>query len=140
MFNLEAVAAGICTEQQSLKIMDWVSGKRIVEADSQNAPGISDEDRAGNYATGVTGTRVNADGSFKDEGTLGIYDFEFAPRSTTVRNQNQYVWNWAGSNAFGGQVQDGGAIMYLSYYDLMSRIDTYGADDGFARLKGIQKW
>ena len=46
MFNLEAVAAGICTEQQSLKIMDWVSGKRIVEADSQNAPGISDEDRA----------------------------------------------------------------------------------------------
>lgn len=30
--------------------------------------------------------------------------------------------------------------MYLSYYDLMSRIDTYGADDGFARLKGIQKW
>ena len=140
MFNLEAVAAGICTEQQSLKIMDWVSGKRIVEADSQNAPGISDEDRAGNYATGVTGTRVNADGSFKDEGTLGIYDFEFAPRSTTVRNQNQYVWNWAGSNAFGGQVQDGGAIMYLSYYDFMSRIDTYGADDGFARLKGIQKW
>ena len=140
MFNLEAVAAGICTQEQATQIMDWVSGKRIVEEDAQNAPGNSPEAKEGNYASGYQGTRLNEDGSFKDAGTLGIYDFEFAPRSTTVKNTNQYVWNWAGNNAFGGQVQDGGAIMYMSYYDLMSRISTYGADDAFGRLKGIQTW
>lgn len=140
MFNLEAVAAGICTDEQAKKIMDWVSGKRIVAEDAEAAPGSSMEAKEGNYASGVTGTRLNADGSFKDEGTLGIYDFEFAPRSTTVRNINQYVWNWGGTNTFGGQVQDGGAIMYLSYYDMMSRISAYGADNGFERLKGIQSW
>ncbi len=140
MFNLEAVAAGICTDEQAEKIMDWVSGKRIVAEDAEAAPGNSPEAKEGNYASGVTGTRLNADGSFNDEGTLGIYDFEFAPRSTTVRNINQYVWNWGGTNTFGGQVQDGGAIMYLSYYDMMSRISAYGANNGFERLKGIQTW
>ena len=140
MFNLEAVAAGICTEEQAKEIMDWVSGRRIVEADAENAPGATPEAQEGNYASGVKGTRVNEDGSFADEGTLGIYDFEFAPRSTTVKNLSQYVWNWAGNNAFGGQVQDGGAIMYLSYYDLMSRLSVYGADDAFERLQGIQAW
>lgn len=140
MFNLEAVTSGICTPEQGRLIMDWVSGERIVKEDAENAPGNSPEVQEGNYASGVKGTRVNEDGSFADEGTLGIYDFEFAPRSTTVKNYNQYVWNWSGSNAFGGQVQDGGAIMYLSYYDLMSRISVYGADNAFGRLKGIQTW
>ena len=140
MFNLEVIAAGICTQEQAKEILDWVSGERIVEEDAASAPGATPEAKEGNYATGYQGTRLNEDGSFADEGTLGIYDFEFAPRSTTVKNTNQYVWNWAGNNAFGGQVQDGGAIMYLSYYDLMSRISTYGADNAFERLKGIQTW
>ena len=140
MFNLEAVAAGIATDEQAKSIMDWVSGARIVEQDKAAAPGYDDADKEKNYAAGFKGTRVQEDGSFADSGTLGIYDYEFAPRSTTVRNQNQYVFNWGASNEFGGQVQDGGAIMYLSYYDLMSRIDVYGADNGFERLKGIQSW
>lgn len=140
MFNLEAVAAGVCTDEQATRIMDWVSGKRIIEEDAASAPGNTPEDKEGNYASGYQGTRLNEDGSFADTGTLGIYDFEFAPRSTTVKNYNQYVWNWGGTNEFGGQVQDGGAIMYLSYYDLMSRLSTYGADDAFDRLKGIQTW
>lgn len=140
MFNLEAVAAGIATEEQAKSIMDWISGARIVEQDREAAPGSDEASKEKNYASGVKGTRVQEDGSFADSGTLGIYDYEFAPRSTTVRNQNQYVFNWGASNEFGGQVQDGGAIMYLSYYDLMSRIDVYGADNGFERLKGIQTW
>lgn len=140
MFNLEAVAAGICTDEQAKQIMDWVSGERIVEEDAEAAPGLTEESKQENYASGYRGTRVQEDGSFGYTGTLGIYDFEFAPRSTTVRNANQYVWNWAGTNKFGGQVQDGGATMYLSYYDLMSRLSTYGADNAFTRLKGIQTW
>ena len=138
MFNLEAVAAGITTDEQSKKIMSWVAGERIVESD------IQENNRE--YAVGLKGTAVNPDGSFKEEEdedpyTYGIYDFEFAPRSTTVKNKRQYFWSWGGqSTAFGEQVQDGGAIMYLSYYDIMSRISARGADDRFERLKDIQKW
>ncbi len=132
MFNLEAVAEGIATPEQAEQVMSWVNGDRIVQADIQK----NEQD----YAAGKKGTAVNEDGSLSIDGTLGIYDFEFAPRSTTVKNYNQYVWAWGGTNEFGGQVQDGGAIMYVSYYDIMSRIKTRGADDGFARLKEIQKW
>lgn len=122
MFNLEAVAEGIATPEQAEQVMSWVNGDRIVQADIQK----NEQD----YAAGKKGTAVNEDGSLSIDGTLGIYDFEFAPRSTTVKNYNQYVWAWGGTNEFGGQVQDGGAIMYVSYYDIMSRIKTRGADDG----------
>ena len=30
--------------------------------------------------------------------------------------------------------------MYTSFYDLMARVDTLGADDAFARLTAIQNW
>jgi hypothetical protein len=38
------------------------------------------------------------------------------------------------------QVQNGGAIMYTTFYDLMSRVRVNGANDAFARLKTIEKW
>ena len=132
MFNLEAIDAGLATEQQAEKIMEWVSGDRIVQEDTQAG--------TQRYAAGKVGSAVEEDGSLNSTGEYGIYDFEFAPRSTTVKNTEQYYWRWGGNNLFGNQVQDGGAIMYVSYYDLMSRIQTRGADDAFARLKEIQKW
>ena len=132
MFNLEAIAEGIATPEQSELIMDWVNGDRIIESDMQG----NEQD----YAVGKKGTAVQPDGSLSVVGSYGIYDLEFAPRSTTVKNYNQYVWAWGGTNEFGEQVQDGGAIMYVSYYDIMSRIKTRGADDAFGRLKEIQAW
>jgi hypothetical protein len=38
------------------------------------------------------------------------------------------------------QLQNGGADMYTTFYDLMSRIQTYGANDALARLKEIGAW
>lgn len=108
MFNLEAVQCGIANDEQAQQIMDWISGKRIIEG----------EDSVGE----------------------DIYIFEFAPRATTIENKSQYV-NGGGQIAlFGGQVQDGGTSMYMSYYDLMSRIRVYGQDNAFDRLKEIQDW
>ena len=73
----------------------------------------------------------------------GLYDYVFAPRSITVNNTNvlngQYEEvgkNWS----LGGNCQYGGAIMYSSYFDLMSRIDVLGADNAFDRLQAIQGW
>lgn len=117
MWNLEAIYYGIADEEQAKSIMDWVSGKRIVEADKTSGGSVGED----------------------------IYHYEFAPRTTTMKKDG--LFSGVYENAIGGsiefgtkQVQYGGAIMYLSYYDLMNRIDTYGADDAFARLKEIQSW
>lgn len=133
MYNLEAIASGVATEEQAKDILDWVNGDRIVREDVNEA-----DDQA--YATGKKGTAVQTDGSIDSSGTLGIYDFEFAPRVSTVKNREHYYWDWNGQVAYADQLQDGGATMYVSYYDILSRIQTRGASDAFGRLKEIQSW
>lgn len=141
MYNLEAIETGVATAEQAKKILDWVNGDRIVEADKVT-DGDYPQDDEQSYATGKKGSAVQADGYVDSEGTLGIYDYEFAPRTSTVKNHKHYYWDWTtGESAmYAEQLQDGGATMYVSYYDIMSRIDTRGADDAFARLKEIQAW
>lgn len=117
MWNMKAIYYGIATEEQQKSIMDWISGERIVESDKEGG-GSSGED---------------------------IYYYEFAPRITTVNDIGLFTKYY--ENAMGGdvpygvkQIQYGGAAIFLSYYDLMSRIDTYGSDNAFERLKEMQKW
>lgn len=111
-WNLEAVDRGIPNEAQAKDIMDWISGERLI--------------------TGETSTGSD------------IYDFKFAPRVNTVRNtQYGYYWRWYwGSNApaWAAQVQDGGAIGAWTYYDLSGRLEIYGKDNAFERMKEIQAW
>ncbi len=123
VYNLEAVASGVPTPEQSEKIMEWIDGDRIIEGDlaqGKKGSGYVDAENPSSY---------------------GIYDLEFAPRTTTIKNDKQYYWGWNGSMvAYGEQVQDGGAIMFTSYYDLLARIRVRGADNAFERLKEIQAW
>lgn len=122
-YNLEAIASGISTQEQSASIMQWIDGERIVEGD---------------LAQGKLGKGFG--GSDPDK-VYGIYDLQFAPRTTTVKNSEDYVWGWAGGTVgYGDQVQDGGGLMFTSYYDLMSRVMILGADNAYGRLKEIQKW
>ena len=117
-FNMEMIYFGIATEEQAVKVMDWISGKRIVESDM--ASGDSSQ-----YSVGED-----------------IYAFEFAPRISTVKN----TWNWVFNLGlpfnlpFGDQIQDGGSTIFISFYDFMARKEVYGIDDAFARLKEIQAW
>ena len=118
MWNMEAIYYGIATEVQAKSIMDWISGKRIVEQDRYGSQG---ED---------------------------IYYFEFAPRVNTYSPEDKYdlsILNGFYTNVsqveYGvTQVQNGGAIMYTSFYDLMSRISTYGGNDAYSRLTDIKDW
>ena len=118
MWNTEAIYYGIATDEQAKTIMDWISGKRIVEQDQYGSQG---ED---------------------------IYYFEFAPRVNTYTVEDQddlsmFTGFWSGNKGvtYGEvQVQNGGAIMYTTFYDLMSRIQTYGADDAYNRLTAIKDW
>ena len=70
------------------------------------------------------------------------YDYEFAPRTTTLKNYEQYTsGHYTEANkAYSASCQDGGAILFTSYYDMMARIQAKGVDDAYKRLKGIRDW
>ncbi|MEO8269654.1 MAG: glycosyl hydrolase family 65 protein [Aureliella sp.] len=108
--NNEAVAYGFATPQQARQVYDWLDGNRIVDGD----------------------TSQGAD----------IYHWRFAPRVTTRRNTQDYVWAWSApqSISWGDQIQDGGAVLGFSFYDLMARLQTKGADDAWKRLQEILTW
>ncbi|MFN9984723.1 MAG: hypothetical protein ACK52S_04135, partial [Pirellula sp.] len=108
--NLEAIDYGMATREQARSILDWIDGKRVIEGD----------------------TSQGAD----------IYRWRFAPRATTKRNIETYGWVWSApeSIAWGDQVQDGGAVLGFSYFDLMARLKTNGPDDAWKRLREILEW
>ena len=117
MWNLEAIYYGIPTEEQTKEIMDWISGRRIVEEDVYGSQG---ED---------------------------IYFFEFAPRANTFSHEeltDSSIFSGSFVNpecVFGEtQIQNGGAVMYLSFFDLMARLNVYGANDAYERLIAIKDW
>ncbi|MEW4565057.1 hypothetical protein AB1K70_21210 [Bremerella sp. JC770] len=108
--NLEAIYYGFATPTQAEQIMAWIDGRREV---------------AGDTSTGAD-----------------IYRWRFAPRATTRRNTEWYAWVWHNPDqiAWGGQVQDGGAVLGFSYHDLMARLEINGPDDAAKRLKAIAQW
>jgi hypothetical protein len=108
--NNEAVVFGLATPEQSETIHSWINGSRTVAGD----------------------TSVSA----------GIYHWRFGPRSTTLRNIDYYFWGWSNPETvpWGYQVQDGGAVLGWSYYDLMARLKTAGPDNAAARLNEIARW
>ncbi|MCX7002098.1 MAG: hypothetical protein NTV22_02350, partial [bacterium] len=106
----EAVSSGYASPRQAEQIMQWLDGTRIV---------------AGDTSTGAD-----------------MYRWEFAPRATTRRNTDYYTYSWPHPETipFGGQVQDGGAVLCFSYHDLMTRLRTRGPDNAWQRLRAITDW
>lgn len=108
--NLDAIWYGLAPADRARRIMDWIDGRRIIESD----------------------TSTGSD----------IYHWEFAPRATTKRNIEWYgqAWNMPEAIPFGGQIQDGGAVLGFSFYDLWARLQIYGPDDAWQRLVTIMRW
>jgi hypothetical protein len=75
------------------------------------------------------------------EGPADIYSkWVFAPRSTTRRNNYWFFLNNL-NIPWGHQVQDGGAILYTSGFDVMARARYRSADDAWARMTAIlDRW
>jgi hypothetical protein len=110
IINLEAIWYGIASDEHARSILDWITGKRIVEGDTSTG-----ED---------------------------IYKWRFAPRSTTLRNLEWYGQGWITPEVipWGGQVQDGGAVLGFTFYDLWARLKYLGADNAWQRLTEILDW
>ena len=108
--NLEAIHYGFASEEHAKAIMQWITGERTVDGD----------------------TSQGAD----------IYHWRFAPRASTRRNVEWYFWAWQSPESipWGGQVQDGGAVLGFSYHDLSARLKTLGPDNAWERLQEILRW
>ncbi len=108
--NLEAIYYDFATSEHAKEILSWINGDRNVAGD----------------------TSQGAD----------IYHWRFGPRSTTLRNLDWYFWAWNSPESipWGGQVQDGGAVLGFSYHDLMARLKVLGPDNAWKRLQQILTW
>lgn len=108
--NNEAIYYGFASEEHARSIRDWLDGHRTV---------------AGDTSTGAD-----------------IYHWRFGPRATTRRNVTTYFWGWSdpASIPWGGQVQDGGAVLGFSFHDTMARLQTGGPDAAWAGLRETANW
>ncbi len=68
-----------------------------------------------------------------------LYEYTFAPKTNTEDLKDQYCWGYAAAD-YGVSCQNGGAILFVSYYDIMARAQVYGANNAYARLAEIMAW
>ena len=105
--NFPAIAYGLASDEQTDAIMKWLTGERIIR---------------GENATGEN-----------------IYRWKFAavPNTVDAGAIEPHWWeDWNGALSVGpggkvpyeGNCQNGGAIFYVSYYDLLARLQWRGPD------------
>ncbi len=109
--NLEAMAYGLANKEQARRIYHWMETEKTSSG------------KADTYTKWV-----------------------FAPRANSVHNPRRdepqepapswWHFGWAGT-AFGGQCQDGGAILYTSFYDIVARAKLLDADNAYRRFREI---
>ncbi|PRX63391.1 F5/8 type C domain-containing protein [Cohnella sp. SGD-V74] len=115
--NAMAVRYGLADGAQADSIYEWLDGERIIPGE----------------------TSTGAD----------IYDWVWAPRANTVAIESKQPYWWysyngaisvapGGSATYGNHLENGGAIFYTSYDDMMGRLKSGGgADSAFARMEQI---
>ena len=112
--NVKAIAYGLAPVDRAQRIIAWLDGQRVVEGD----------------------TSTGAD----------IYHFKVGPRANTLAAEavKPSWWdNWTMEvgkgmpGEYGKQIQNGGMIFYVSYYDLMARLNAVGIANAMKRLDVI---
>ena len=68
-----------------------------------------------------------------------LYEYTFAPKTNTEDLKNQYCWAYK-AGEYGVSCQNGGAILFVSYYDILARAKVFGAENAYARLSEIMTW
>ena len=108
--NLDAIWYDLATPDHARHILDWITGRRIVLGDTSTG-----ED---------------------------IYRWRFGPRATTRRNVEWYGQGWWAPESlpWGYQIQDGGAVLGFTFYDLWARLQILGPDNAWQRLLEILAW
>lgn len=117
--NFMAVALGLADDLKAEAIYAWLDGERIIEGDT-----CTGEDIYGNFKYAARGNTLDVSKVTDDKGAwYWWYNAEtMSPAS--------------GLGAYGNQMQNGGTIFYISYYDLMGRFGL-DAESAFERFSVI---
>ena len=108
--GLEAIWYDFATPEHARRVMDWISGKRIVHGDTSIGADIY-RWRFGPRVTTLRNVEWYGQGWISPE-----------------------LIPW------GGQIQDGGGVLGFAFYDLYARLQVYGPDDAWTRLQGLLDW
>jgi len=114
--NLEAMAYGLADAEQARRIFHWME----TEPTSSGKPDT--------YSRWIFAPRANT-----------IHNPRWAPVKGKLDDVPQEPWwhfGWRGT-PYGDQCQDGGAILYTSYFDLMARTRFLGPDNALQRWREI---
>jgi len=108
--NLDSIWYDLASPEHGRQILDWITGKRIIAGDT----------------------------SFGED----IYRWRFGPRASTRRNVEWYGQGWWAPESlpWGYQIQDGGAVLGFTFYDLWARLKILGPDNAWQRLLEILTW
>ena len=115
--NLEAMAYGLADEEQARRIYRWME----TEPTSTGKPDT--------YTAYVFAPRSNT-----------IHNPMWRPDRGKIEDVPQEPWwhfGWLGTPYGDVQCQDGGAILYTSFFDLMARTKLVGADNAWRRWQEI---
>lgn len=108
--NLDSIWYGIASDSHAKKIMDWITGERIVKGDTSQGDDIYV------WRFGPRATTIR---------NLEWY---------------QFIWYKPEMFPWGGQVQDGGGVLGFTFYDLWARLQVVGADNAWQRFMEILEW
>ncbi|MCX7522549.1 GH116 family glycosyl hydrolase [Microbacterium sp. STN6] len=110
----------------------WWSSMTVAPGALAYADGVADPSARSRFVVAI--------GEYFD-GPADIYSkWIYAPRATTRRN-NYWFFLEELTTPWGNQVQDGGAILYTSGFDVMARARYRGGDDAWQRMTTIlDRW
>ena len=123
MVNVMACKYGLADENRAKLIYSWLDGARIIEGDTSTGSDI--------YGEYIYAPRTNT-----------------VDMSTITDEYGRYYWFDHGGElpctpgTFGGyghQMQNGGTIFYISYYDLVGRINTNNVETAKDRFDTIMQ-
>lgn len=121
--NFMACQAGLASEEQAELIYSWVDGTRIIEGDTSQGSDIY-----GEFIYAARATTIDA-------------------HNITNSNGQHYWWDHGGQlpttpgsfGGFGHQMQNGGTIFYISFYDVLGRIKSGNVDSAIERFNTIME-
>ncbi len=127
--NLEAITYGLATHEQATAIFEWLDGRRII---------VGDKQKVGERMTGATGAEIYALGWAPVSTTRAVESITVAGKHWWWHLENKITVAGPDANAsYGEHLENGGAIFYVSHYDLLARLRTFGPADAWKRFEGI---
>lgn len=141
--NVEAASYGLLSKEKTTAIYSWLTGNRIIESDQVSIQigdteikGVTGKAIYGNYQSAMVTNTLPYEYVMTDNEINGLRRgwFHYANDNIVMVNKDKNGKEIQGNAGFGKHLENGGAIFYPQYYDVMARTKILGADFGLSRV------